>query len=384
MAKGIRPGPQKGWKVTVVVDQTTCGDRCRPALRKFAQDYGIALEDVVAHYPERVSGDPVTPKTASKTAHYEPTRISGEGERVLVGGDYPFLLEAPKGARPPAGATPPTGSTPPPAPSEGAPPTGTSAPPAESPATGATASELATEASAAEASARRWRATTSLLSAGVHVWNAYGMIMEVAHARDLALAIFEHGTPFYEPIEQSIATAKRAKEVQHYYNGLDLHKAMPMEGQTPPGWHPATYLMEVQRSFVCIDHSLHEAADAAKSATKDLVKQMDKIEAQMKEYESALVMTMTSTPFAEAYLFAEAGGRVNANLTEAIESYLDALKAIEFQRRMAWGAAKVLEIYIRKQGPDMWGEFPFIAPEDLHKTELSEFTWEGARRPHCS
>jgi hypothetical protein len=74
--------PGKGWHVTIVVDQVVCPDRCRPALRQFAQDYGINPDNVVAHYPERTGGDDVTPKTASRSAHVNPTRV-GAGERVL-------------------------------------------------------------------------------------------------------------------------------------------------------------------------------------------------------------------------------------------------------------------------------------------------------------
>ena len=104
--KGIRPSQlgRTGWKVTVVVDQHVCDERCRPALRQFADDYGIAREEVRAHYPERVGADPkVTPKTASKTAHVQETRISPEGEQVIATGEHPFRLkgatptEAPKG-----------------------------------------------------------------------------------------------------------------------------------------------------------------------------------------------------------------------------------------------------------------------------------------------
>lgn len=74
--------PGKGWHVTIVVDQVVCPDRCRPALRQFAQDYGVNPDNVVAHYPERTGGDDVTPKTASRSAHINPTRV-GAGERVL-------------------------------------------------------------------------------------------------------------------------------------------------------------------------------------------------------------------------------------------------------------------------------------------------------------
>ncbi|HEV8460337.1 MAG TPA: DUF4157 domain-containing protein [Gaiellaceae bacterium] len=77
---GAKPG--RNWRVTVVVDQTVCPDRCRPALRKFADDYGVDPKNVVAYYPERVTGRQVTPKTASRSAHVNPVRLSAP-EQVL-------------------------------------------------------------------------------------------------------------------------------------------------------------------------------------------------------------------------------------------------------------------------------------------------------------
>jgi hypothetical protein len=121
--RGIRSGQHgpAGWSVTVVVDQVVCDERCRPTLRQFADDYGIARDRVLAYYPERVGGDTkVTPKTASKTAHVEPTRISSQGEPVIATGDHPHRLEAPP--PPKAPKTPPRGpKTPPKGP--GKPPT---------------------------------------------------------------------------------------------------------------------------------------------------------------------------------------------------------------------------------------------------------------------
>jgi hypothetical protein len=115
---GIRPGQKapSGWTVTVVVDQAVCDERCRPALRRFADDYGVARDRVLAHYPERVGGAPVTPKTASKNAHVVPVRIApGTGEAVLVGGEYPFRLSPPRApaSTPPPASTAPPESTPP-------------------------------------------------------------------------------------------------------------------------------------------------------------------------------------------------------------------------------------------------------------------------------
>ncbi|MGH2895035.1 MAG: hypothetical protein ACRDPM_17460 [Solirubrobacteraceae bacterium] len=116
--RGIRPGQHgpTGWKVTVVVDQHVCDERCRPALRQFADDYGIDRDEVRAYYPERVGADPkVSPKTASKTAHAQETRISSEGEQVIATGEHPYRLKGSTPTETP-GSTPtdPT-SRPPPA-----------------------------------------------------------------------------------------------------------------------------------------------------------------------------------------------------------------------------------------------------------------------------
>jgi hypothetical protein len=116
--KGIRPGQRApaGWKVTVVVDQHVCDERCRPALRQFADDYGVGRDEVRAYYPERVGADPkVSPKTASKTAHVQETRISSEGEQVIATGDHPYRLTAPKAPPKAPGdgtSAPPSGKSP--------------------------------------------------------------------------------------------------------------------------------------------------------------------------------------------------------------------------------------------------------------------------------
>jgi chemotaxis protein histidine kinase CheA len=85
----VQPGSSgQDWKVTVVVDQEVCDEKCRPALKQFADEYGVKNDKVVAHYPARVdAAKPSTPKTASKTAHYEPSHIpAGPGEQVLLQG----------------------------------------------------------------------------------------------------------------------------------------------------------------------------------------------------------------------------------------------------------------------------------------------------------
>jgi hypothetical protein len=76
----------KGWRVVVVVDQSVCPDRCRPALARFAEDFGVARESVVAHHPRVLGGKSVSPKTASQTAHQRATGIAAgdPGEAVLV------------------------------------------------------------------------------------------------------------------------------------------------------------------------------------------------------------------------------------------------------------------------------------------------------------
>jgi hypothetical protein len=112
-ARGIEPGtgPRPGWKVTIVVDQVVCGETCRPALAKFAKEYEIAPGQVVAYYPQRVApSKAATPKTTSKTAHYEPSHIPpGPGEPVLLVPEPPKPGGGGAVTPPPAGT--PSGGT---------------------------------------------------------------------------------------------------------------------------------------------------------------------------------------------------------------------------------------------------------------------------------
>ena len=99
-ARGIGPkgDPGQKWKVSVVVDQDVCGDRCRVALRQFANDYGINVHEVRAFYPERIESRPgqrpnPTPKTVSTTATQAGQKTGipkrAPGERILVSGPQP-------------------------------------------------------------------------------------------------------------------------------------------------------------------------------------------------------------------------------------------------------------------------------------------------------
>jgi hypothetical protein len=104
--------PGMNWRVTIVVDQSVCADRCRPALRQFADDFGIDRKAVVAHYPERVAGDaPAKPKGASRSAHHRPVTL-GPGEQVLAGGSHPHRLEGGAGKSAPPQPPPPTKAPP--------------------------------------------------------------------------------------------------------------------------------------------------------------------------------------------------------------------------------------------------------------------------------
>jgi hypothetical protein len=115
---GFKPGakPGKDWSVTIVVDQEVCRGPCRPALRKFAADYGIKPENVAAHYPEQPGRD-VSPKGASRTAHLHETTVpDGPGDRVLVEDKPGPKTKTSTGKPPPASGKQPTTTEPPPTP----------------------------------------------------------------------------------------------------------------------------------------------------------------------------------------------------------------------------------------------------------------------------
>ena len=119
-ARAGKPG--MNWRVTIVVDQSVCADRCRPALRQFADDFGIDRKAVVAHHPERVAGDdPAKSKGASRTAHHRPVTL-GPGEQVLTGGSHPHRLDGGAGKSAPPQPPPPTKAPPTPTTTKSTPP----------------------------------------------------------------------------------------------------------------------------------------------------------------------------------------------------------------------------------------------------------------------
>jgi hypothetical protein len=86
----------------------------------------------------------------------------------------------------------------------------------------------------------------------------------------------------------------------------------------------------------------------------------------------ALDLPITSLVYAEAYLFASAGGQINDRIDAAIASYEDADKAIEMQQRFAQAAAKTLEMRLRALRAS--GRFSDIPEAELRGTPLSKFT----------
>ncbi len=111
-ARGLRADGAAGhsWRITVVVDQVVCEDRCRPALRQFANDYGINIRHVVAHHPRPLNADETSrkpgPKTTSRTAHVRASGIPRRdpGTRVLWTGEQ--ATKPSTGKPPPVAAGP--------------------------------------------------------------------------------------------------------------------------------------------------------------------------------------------------------------------------------------------------------------------------------------
>ena len=147
---------------------------------------------------------------------------------------------------------------------------------------------------------------------------------------------------------------------------------MPSHETAPVDWDSQYTLFQVQSDFVWIEGDLFKARSSIEGAIDELKTRSRELQKGMDERVQALTFPVTSLVYAEAYLFAAAGGQINDRIDKAIASYEDADKAIEMQQRFAQAAAKTLELRLRALGDT--GRFGDIADSELRGTPLSKFT----------
>jgi hypothetical protein len=213
----------------------------------------------------------------------------------------------------------------------------------------------------------------------LHYLNIKAHILEIARAYDLAIALSAKEMPFQKEIDAAYQAESHAKEVQAYFNSLDLRASIP--SPRTPEWNSQYDLYPIQVNYLNLESKLHQSIEWLKTAQSDLEKQQEDMIDLMRDREKYLQFPITSLPYAEAYFFADAGGKINPALRNAQASYRDAQRAAEFADRMAQAAAKTLELRIRelisKEFPDIekpGGEFSDLSTDEIRSSDLEKFT----------
>jgi len=204
----------------------------------------------------------------------------------------------------------------------------------------------------------------------LHYLNIKAHIEEIAKAIDMAAALSAGRSPFQNQIEAADHAETHAKEVQDYFNSLDVTKAMPSAKN--PEWDSWYDLNQIQLNYLLLEMKLRESIGRLADAQSDLRKELQDMNDLLVEYEKGMLFPITSVEYAEAILFAEAGGRVNPRLAKAEASYRDAQRAAELEERKAQAAAKTLELRIRQLGGT--GRFEDMSIEDIRSAKLEDFT----------
>jgi hypothetical protein len=188
----------------------------------------------------------------------------------------------------------------------------------------------------------------------------------------MAAATLADGTPYRRAIDEAVRVADKAASTQRQYNALDLKSSMPSHETAPADWDSAYSLFQIQSDFLWIENDLSKTRSSIAGSITELEARRKQLKEGMEERERALLFSITSLPYAEAYLFASAGGQINNRIDEAIASYEDANKAVEMQQQFARAAVKTLETRLRALGGS--GRFGDISEGELRGTPLSKFT----------
>jgi hypothetical protein len=234
-----------------------------------------------------------------------------------------------------------------------------------------TARKIAVELASIEASTRSMAEATKFLNWGLAVWNAATVLEDAAKAISMSTAIMAHGSPFWKEIAQARNIEEKGQAAQRYYNSTSVLKAMPYDIHVE--WNSPSELYQIQLNYLIVEGQLNDALESMKDIRSQLQSQSDDLGKAMARRATALMFPVTSLVYAEAFLFADAGGKMNKSLQAADASYQDAQKAIEFQQRLAQAAAKVLEQRMRQLNSR--GVFGGMSEKQLKEASSSEFTF---------
>jgi hypothetical protein len=212
---------------------------------------------------------------------------------------------------------------------------------------------------------------TRLVHWGLQAWRIYDTVTLVAHTQSLAAATLAHGSPYWQAIGEARAVADRAADAQHRCDALDLRMSMPSRETAPDDWDSPYTLFQTQSEFLWIENDLFKIRSSIQGSLEELGARRKELDQGMEDRKRGLLFPATSLVYAEAYLFATAGGQINERIDAALASYQDAENAVEMQQLLARAAVKTLEIRLRALGSS--GRFGDIPDAELRATALSAF-----------
>ncbi|HTA85537.1 MAG TPA: DUF4157 domain-containing protein [Silvibacterium sp.] len=425
-----------GGKIIFVTDQTVCPhpERCHTQIAKFAQELGVEEATVTVFMrparpgeekgtvketglPQHVEETLATPKATAKKVQKRVveglelysatetvyTRGRASGEITTGGGPTGKTASGGGGGtlapvKPPAQTASgeittggkPTGKTgsgggggtlapvQPPAqtasgeittaPSSVAKPAGSV--PLEGP-PAATSRDLAVEVLQTETTNRRMASAARFGRYALEAYSFLGVLEQIAGALNLAAATLAGG-PLQKEKQQAIATVATATELADYYESLDLRKQIPSGGWAAwdGGWYA---LQQIQFSYYETESHLHNALESVDAALRNIGRQIRDLADAATEKTAALVLTPVSTPYADAYLFADAAGQLRSHLIDAANAYARAHHAIYFSQRMTQASIKYMEIRLRQLGVTGLVGLD-IDTEDLRTAPLDKFS----------
>jgi hypothetical protein len=234
-----------------------------------------------------------------------------------------------------------------------------------------TARDLAVEMRQIETTNRRMASAATFARYALEAYNFLGVLEQFAGALNLAAATLAGG-PLQKEKQQAIAAVASATELADYYESLDLRKNIPPGGWAAwdGGWYA---LQQIQFNYYETESHMHDALESVDAALKNIGRQIQDLADAATEKTSALVLTPVSTPYADAYLFADAAGQLRSHLIDAANAYARAHRAIYFSERMAQASIKYIEIRLRQLGVTGLVNSD-IDTDDLKTAPLDKFT----------
>ena len=235
----------------------------------------------------------------------------------------------------------------------------------------ATSRDLAVEVLQTETTNRRLASVARFGRYALEAYSFLGVLEQIAGALNLAAATLAGG-PLQKEKQQAIATVANATELAEYYESLDLRKQIPSGGWAAwdGGWYA---LQQVQFNYYETESHMHDALESVDAALQNIGRQIQDLADAATEKTAALVLTPVSTPYADAYLFADAAGQLRSHLIDAANAYARAHRAIYFSQRMTQASIKFIEIRLRQLGVTGLVSLD-IDTEDLRNAPLDKFS----------